>query len=114
MNATKARERGRQLSASSNLGRDGVKARAGVERKVNSDKERLKKERVGGKVGGEGGCGLQQRSAAATVGNGQRSNAGTKTVQKAREDRKKAVLDMSKFNSINVVIEHEIYVCAEK
>ncbi|KAJ8427172.1 hypothetical protein Cgig2_024704 [Carnegiea gigantea] len=84
MNATKARERGRQLSTSSNLGRDGVKARAGVEREVNSDREMLKKEMVGGK-----------RSAAATARTGPRSNAGAETAQKAGEDRKKVVLEIT-------------------
>ena len=89
-----------------------MNARAGVEGEVDSDRERWKKEMVSGKVGGDTGYGLQQRSAlaAAVVGTAQRSNAGTETAQKAGKDREKHVLEVSNFNSVNVGIEHEIYV----
>jgi len=40
----------------------------------------------------------------------QRSNAGTETAQKVGKDREKAMLKVSNFNSVNVGIEHEIYV----
>ncbi|KAJ8428908.1 hypothetical protein Cgig2_011650 [Carnegiea gigantea] len=76
--------------------RDKVNARAGVEGEVDSDRERWKKERAGGKVGGNRGCGRQQRSAAAAAGTGQRSKAGAETAQKAGKGREKAVLEARK------------------
>ena len=63
MNAREARGRG-----SSNAGRDEVNARAGVKGEVNSDREMRKKERVGGRLGGEGGCDQRQRSATTAGG----------------------------------------------
>ncbi|KAJ8429910.1 hypothetical protein Cgig2_025340 [Carnegiea gigantea] len=74
--------------------RDGVNARAGVEGEVDSDREKWKKERVSGKVGGDTGCGRQQhRSVEAVAGTPQRLNAGAETAQRAGKDREKAVLE---------------------
>ena len=46
-------------------------------------------------MGGEGGCGRQQRLVTVAVGTGQGFNAGTKTAKKAGKDRDKAMIEVS-------------------